>query len=197
VAAVQVPDEDRFLPLVLGSSFTLIGLGSLLVWPWKKLKRQRAERFLETGLPAIGTVRSVQDTGVTINDNPRVTIQFWIEPQNGSAPYQGEKTMTVSRLSIPFPGQRVPLLIDPTNRDSFALIADAPDDLSGLPPHVQRLVMSVRQDGGFVDATRGHARGNQETLDELARLNQLRQAGALTEAEFETLKARLLRNMSG
>ena len=53
-----------------------------------KGKRQKAENLLATGSKGVGTVQNVQDTGMTVNDNPRVKMTFRVEPLDGSAAFE-------------------------------------------------------------------------------------------------------------
>ena len=43
-------------------------------------KRQKAQNLMQNGAKGVGTVVGVQDTGTTINDNPRVKMTFRVEP---------------------------------------------------------------------------------------------------------------------
>ena len=54
---------------------------------------------MESGTKAVGTIATVRDTGMTVNDNPRVTMIFRIEPLDGTAPFEAEKQSTVPRVS--------------------------------------------------------------------------------------------------
>ena len=73
-----------------------------------KSKQEKAVNLVETGSRAVGTVLSVADTGVTMNDNPRVQMNFRIEPLDGSPAFEAEKTKVVSRVQIPRAGDRYP-----------------------------------------------------------------------------------------
>jgi hypothetical protein len=120
--------------------------------------------LVHAGRRAPAVVVDVQDTGVTINDDPRVRVRLRVEPE-GEAPFELERKLLVSRLGIPRPGARVEVFYDPGDRDEFTFrIADLTDD-----------------------APAGHDR-----LDRLALLGELRRDGVLTEAEFEAEKARIL-----
>ena len=77
-----------------------------------KSKKKQAADLVETGLKGAGTVISVQDTGMTVNDNPRVKMVFRVEPLDGGAPFDAEKTRTVSRVEIPRQGDRYPVWYD-------------------------------------------------------------------------------------
>jgi len=41
-----------------------------------KSKRKKAEELMATGSKGAGTVVMVQDTGMTVNDNPRIKMTF-------------------------------------------------------------------------------------------------------------------------
>src|SRR3954469_13997312 len=92
-----------------------------------KNKRKQAEQLFETGSKGVGTVLQVQDTGMTINDNPRVKMAFRVEPLDGGAAFDAQKTSTVSRVEIPRQGDRYPIWYDPSdaaNTWAYATVAD-------------------------------------------------------------------------
>ena len=70
-------------------------------------KKKKLEALFTTGSKGVGVVQSVKDTGLTVNDNPRVKMTFRIEPLDGSEPFEAEKTKTVPRVAIPRAGQTV------------------------------------------------------------------------------------------
>jgi len=73
-----------------------------------KSKRKKAEELMATGSRGAGTVVTVQDTGMTVNDNPRIKMTFRVEPLDGSPAFDTTKTTTVSRVQIPRQGDRYP-----------------------------------------------------------------------------------------
>src|SRR5215208_148719 len=90
-------------------------------------KRKQAEQLFETGSKGVGTVLQVQDTGMTVNDNPRVKMLFRVEPLDGGAAFDAQKTKTVSRVEIPRQGDRYPIWYDPSdpaNTWAYATVAD-------------------------------------------------------------------------
>jgi hypothetical protein len=91
-----------------------------------KSKRKQAEELRTTGSKAVGTVVMVRDTGMTINNNPRVNMTFRIEPVDGSGAFDAEKTATVPRLQIPRQGERYPVWYDPQDHSKwlFSVIVD-------------------------------------------------------------------------
>jgi hypothetical protein len=89
-------------------------------------QRKRAEELMKVGTQGEATILSLQDTGMRINDNPRVTMQLEIQMPFG-APYQITKTITVPliRLSQIQVGSKVPVMVDmtdPTNPDKVGLL---------------------------------------------------------------------------
>jgi len=89
-------------------------------------QRKRAEELMAKGTQGEATILSLQDTGMLINNNPRVTVGLEIRMPYG-APYQVTKTMTVPliRLSQVQVGSVVQVMVDmsdPTNPDKVGLL---------------------------------------------------------------------------
>jgi hypothetical protein len=89
-------------------------------------QRKRAEELMKVGTQGEATVLALQDTGMFINNNPRVTLQLEIRLPT-IAPYQLTKTMTVPliRLSQVQTGSVVSVMVDmsdPTNPDKVGLL---------------------------------------------------------------------------
>src|SRR5439155_10174496 len=157
-------------------------------------RKKKAARLFESGAKGVGVVERVQDTGMTINDNPRVKMVFRVEPLDGGAPFEVRKTATVSRVEIPRAGDRYPVWYDPDDPSTwaYATVADesgreqlrqafgsAADGFSGMGPAAAPAAPVAEPEAG-------------DPLDRLKKLNELREAGALSESEFETQKAKLL-----
>src|SRR3954454_24376324 len=91
-----------------------------------KSKRKKAEELMSTGSKGAGTVVMVQDTGMTVNDNPRIKMTFRVEPLVGSPAFDTTKTTPVSRVQIPRQGDRYPVWYDAqdTSKWMFATVTD-------------------------------------------------------------------------
>ena len=76
--------------------------------------KKKKERILTDGISAEAVVIDVADTGVTINNNPRVKLTLQVQPE-GDAPFQAEKKVTVSRVEIPRPGDKFFVRYDPAD----------------------------------------------------------------------------------
>ena len=154
-------------------------------------KIKRAQSLVETGARGVGTITEVRDTGITINDNPRVGITMRVEPEDGSAPFDAEKTVTVSRVAIPRAGDRFPVWYDRADPSNWVYGTDM--DPTQTPPEIQALF--ARAAGGVRSAHPTSAAAPADgpgPADELMKLNDLRLKGVLTDEEFAAAKARLL-----
>ncbi len=158
-----------------------------------KSKKKQAAQLFETGAKGAGTVISVQDTGMTINDNPRVKMVFRIEPLDGSPPFDAEKTTTVSRVEIPRQGDRYPVWYDvdePAKTWAYATIADD----SGRTT-MRQLFGDVAETFVGMNAPAAPAPagvGGQDVVEQIKQLADLHQQGILTDEEFAAQKAKLL-----
>ena len=156
-----------------------------------KKKREKAMNLFETGSRAIGTITQVQDTGTTINDNPRVKLLFRIEPLDGSAPFDAQKTKTVSRVEIPRAGDRYPVWFDAQDHESFAYATVANDEgRAQIRQLFGTAADTITGIGGALGAPAAPVAS--DPIEQIRRLDELRSAGILTDAEFEQKKAELL-----
>lgn len=159
---------------------------------FKSKKKQAAELF-ETGAKGAGTVISVQDTGMTVNDNPRVKMTFRVEPLDGSPPFDAEKTTTVSRVEIPRQGDRYPVwydLQDPAGTWAYATIADdnGRTTMRQLFGAVAETFVGMNAPAAPAPA----ASGGQDVVEQIKQLADLHSQGILTDEEFAAQKAKLL-----
>ena len=90
-------------------------------------KQEQAQNLVATGAQGTGTVVSITDTGMTINDNPRVQLVMRIQPADGSPAFDATKAVTVSRIAIPRAGDQFPVWYDRANPTQWAYgVATAP-----------------------------------------------------------------------
>ncbi|MEA2124658.1 MAG: hypothetical protein QOI80_1440, partial [Solirubrobacteraceae bacterium] len=163
----------------------VIGLGAMR---GGRSKLAKAQGLVATGARGVGTITTVADTGMTINDNPRVEVTMRIEPEDGSPAFDAQKTVTVSRVAIPRAGDRFPVWWDRNDPTQWAYGTDM--DPSQTPPDIQALFARAAAASAPVAAPA--AAPASAPADELAKLNDLRLKGVLTDAEFEAAKARVL-----
>lgn len=135
--------------------------------------RKRRRALQERGVQARGVIVEVRDTGMTVNDNPRVAMRLRVEPK-GEEPFEISKKKVVSRLAIPQAGAQTIVVFDPEDHDNVEFDEEA----------------MARANAEAQAAGRGSA--SKDPLDRLQKLSELRAAGALNEREFEAQKAKIL-----
>jgi hypothetical protein len=159
-------------------------------------KKAKAEDLMTNGARGVGTIIDVRDTGMTINDNPRVKMTFQIEPLDGSAAFTAEKTKTVSRVRIPQMGCRYPIFYDREDPNTFAFVEV--DDPQGYATVVQMFGDAFGADGtgvgrpAAVAAPAPAAPAGDDPIEKIRKLEELKNQGILTDEEFAAKKAELL-----
>ena len=152
-------------------------------------KKKKAEELFATGSKGAGTVLQVQDTGMTVNDNPRVKMTFRVEPIDGGEAFDLTKTTTVSRVEIPRQGDRYPVWYDPQDPGKWAY-ATITDDQGRAT--MRELFGDAAETFVGMGAPAAPASGGQDTVEQLKQLADLRSQGLLTDDEFAAQKAKLL-----
>lgn len=173
VAADGGVDGDTTFPLVFGAIFLLVVAAPVPIALFLRRRARRRQELERLGARGIATVLAVGDTGVTINDDPRVRLRLRIEPADGAEPFEADRAATVSRLAIPRAGDRYEVVYDGAERDEIHLGSALPRDPEPAdPPAPSPAVPGL--------------------VEHLAQLNDLRLKGALTDAEFQSAKDKLL-----
>jgi archaellin len=157
-----------------------------------KSKAQKAQDLMATGSKGVGTVVSVRDTGMTVNDNPRVEMVFRVEPLDGSPAMDLTKKTTVSRVEIPRQGDRYPVWYDPADAGTWAYATVADD----TGRETMRQMFGAAADSfvgmGAPAAPAPVSGAGQDVAAQLTQLADLKSQGLLTDEEFEAQKAKLL-----
>ena len=155
-------------------------------------KKKKAENLVQTGARGVGTVISVQDTGMTVNDNPRIKMVFRVEPLDGSPAFDAEKTKTVSRVQIPRQGERYPVWYDPADPGTWAFATVADDTgratMRQMFGDVADTFVGMNAPAAPVVASPT----GQDTVEQLKQLADLHAQGVLTDEEFAQQKAKIL-----
>jgi hypothetical protein len=134
----------------------------------------RREKLRADGIAAPAYVLQAEDVGLRINDNPVVRVRWRIHPP-GQPPFETESRETVpltalGRLSA---GQPFTIHLDPKVHTNFtvdwSITPVAPDD------------DARRSDGPPRDVT-----------ERLQRIDSLRSAGVITDAEYAEQRSRIL-----
>ena len=110
---------------LMGTGFLVIPLAiSFGILIWMLVKRKRIAELVATGKQGTAVVLDLSDTGVTINDDPRVKLLLEIHIPNYQ-PYQAQKTVTLPLiyLSQVQTGSTVNILADPAQPNDEKRIA--------------------------------------------------------------------------
>ena len=77
---------------------------------------------LKTGVSAPAVILSVQDTGVTMNDNPQARIRLRVMPMGGE-PFEAEVTQIIGRFQVAMlvPNASVTVKYDPNDKTKVAI----------------------------------------------------------------------------
>lgn len=105
----------KWFYFLMGTGFLVIPLAtSFGILLWMIVKRKRIAELVATGKQGTAVVLELSDTGVTINDNPRVKLRLEIHIPNYQ-PYQAQKTVTLPLIYLPQvqTGSTINILADP------------------------------------------------------------------------------------
>jgi hypothetical protein len=130
-SSMELPSLERGSekrPLALGSTLLalLLPLSSLAAGcSLFDTGMKQAKELQRVGMPAQAEIRSIGETGLTVNGDPVITLDVEVRPAD-RPPYQATiKRLWVSRLEIPQfqPGKVIPVRFDPKDpsRVSFDL----------------------------------------------------------------------------
>ena len=101
----------------------VVGIGPaiwLLMLTAGRRNAARAQNLMATGARGRGVVTNVGDTGMTINDNPRIMLTARVEPEDGSPSFDVQQTVTVSRIAIPRIGDQIVVWYDRNDPTQWA-----------------------------------------------------------------------------
>jgi hypothetical protein len=176
IAASTVPwAVDWTLPV--SSLFVLLWLPiTVAVAGWIGLVARRAESLRQHGIRATGVVLEVLKPlmNVVINNvYIERKVRLRIERGDGTPGYEAVWNGLFMLGAIPSTGDRIPLLVDPANPQRFEY--EKREGSRGAAP--------VRPPAPYRHSS---------ITDELEKLTDLRDRGALTESEFNTAKKKLL-----
>jgi hypothetical protein len=107
--------------LIAGVVFVLVGASLFAVGFMFSQSSSNAQRLQAVGIPGTATVISAQDTGMTINDNPRVNLTLQVAA--GGNTYQASTSVTVPRLQVGrlAPGSVLAIKVDPAKPSDMVI----------------------------------------------------------------------------
>ncbi|HEX2076795.1 MAG TPA: SHOCT domain-containing protein [Longimicrobium sp.] len=170
----------------IGVIWTLVALGLRGFYRGMHRRAQAEQQLFETGRRAVAVVEGVETTGMVLNNvNQQIVLQLRVQPP-GEPEFAHRRRMFVPFHGIPRTGDLIDVAYDPADPSKVALATDWRSNTGG-----GRLLLFRRPD--HADETAAGAQPRRDpVLDQLERLDRLRQSGTLTYAEFEAQKARIL-----
>jgi disulfide bond formation protein DsbB len=110
--------------LLMGIGLVLLGGICVVVHLLQQNEADR-QRILHDGVPALGTVLEVRDTGRALDDRVRLTVDYRVEPLDGSRFFTTTAGVFVSQDCSPVPGHHHAIMIDPNDRSRLAVLVRA------------------------------------------------------------------------
>jgi len=161
---------------------------AIAVAAWIGRFSSRARALQQRGIRATGIVLEVLKPWMNVVINNvyiRRRLRLRIQRQDGSPAYEGILKGLFMLGEIPSVGDRLALRVDPANPQHFDY------DKASTDAATAQAASAAASDPG-ISAVASESR-RQNLADELARLADLRDRGALTDSEFVAAKKKLLR----
>ena len=182
--------------------------------PSKRLMKQ----LEENGKHATATVVEIAEKGMAVTrgaegvvGNTELALKAHLRVQPEDEPeFEVKKRFSFRQLAVPSAGQTIPVLYDPADHDKIivdyspeaqqgaALSAAGidPSQIGQLMEQAQQLQAQAGQVQGMGQmpgmAPAAPAQPQVDPVEQLEKLAKLKESGALTEAEFEAEKAKIL-----
>jgi hypothetical protein len=186
--------------------------------PSKKLIKQ----LEENGKHANATVVEIAEKGMAVTrgaegviSNTELALKAHLRVQPDDEPeFEVKKRFSFPQLAVPSAGQTVPVLYDPQDHDkivvdysaeaqqgaAFSAAGIDPNQIGQLMEQAQQMQAQAGQmQGGMPEMGQmpgmtppAPAQPQADPVEQLEKLAKLKESGALTEAEFEAEKAKIL-----
>ena len=196
--AFSRPGESQGVFIFLGFQFVIMGI----IFVWIAIAMQRgiahAADLARNGATATATIVDVQDTGVTINNNPRLRLTLNVQPSSGDA-FQITANKTVARFAPPRVGDIYTIRYNLINPTDFVFTTEGATDAEGgtgaSSMTINRQTVTINRQDLLQELSTAAKEASVAKADPVARLTELtalRDKGVLTPEQFETLKAKIL-----
>jgi Short C-terminal domain len=178
--------------------------------PSKKLKKQ----LEESGKRANATIIEIAEKGMAVTRgadnvvaNTEIALKTHLRVTPDDEPeFEVKKRFSFPQMAVPAAGQTVPVLYDPNDHDkiivdysaeaqqnaAFASAGIDPSQISEMMQQAQQMQagMGMGQMPGM--AQPAPAQAQPDPVEQLEKLAKLKESGALTDAEFEAEKAKII-----
>lgn len=181
--------------------------------PSKRLKKHLEEKGTRANAKVLeiaekGMAVTSGAEGIAANTTVALKARLQVQPADGTPEFEVTERFRFSQFGIPSAGDLVPVIYDPDDHDKL-ILDDSPESVqqaalssAGLDPNAIQQAMQAAQQwqqtgqaaqamqlGG---APQAPAPAAPDPVAQLEKLSALKDKGALTEAEFEAEKARIL-----
>jgi hypothetical protein len=195
--------------IFIGQIWVAVSLLLALIFGLIGLAGRRAARLKTEGIRGQATILGAEQTGVYVNEQPQVKLTLRVEA-SGIQPFEIDKSVIVPLIALGRLSSGTPLTvyIDRENRERFVIdwsAGMAPAATATDRPPAAPAVQEALRAGGVDAAYQTAAADPQvpvapqskddEPLERLTKLMQLKGAQLITDAEFEEHKKRILEEL--
>ena len=155
-------------------------------------KAEAEQQLFESGTKATAVIDGVETTGLVVNDvNQQIILRMRVQPRGG-AEFPYERKMLVPFHGMPRTGDQIQVAYDPADHANVALDTDWRSDTAGGRLLVLPARPARRRRAGGAPAAEPDKTAPERVIEQLERLQRLRDDGALTDSEFAVQKAKVL-----
>jgi hypothetical protein len=179
--------------LMIGVIWAAVALGIRAFYGGMAKKAEAERQLFETGTKAPAVIDSVETTGLTVNEvNQQIILRLRVQPR-GEAEFPYERKMLVPFHGMPRTGDTIQVAYNPADRTQVALETDWRSDTAGGRLLVTSSPAAPAAAGAPAAMPAPPAKSAPErVIEQLERLQRLRDEGALTDSEFAVQKAKVL-----
>jgi len=167
----MIPEETR--SIWIGQIWVVVALGLAATYLLMIRRANKADQLRRVGTPGRAIIEGMTQTGTYINEQPVVKLDLEVQPE-GLPAYSLKKKgiVPLSALGQLGVGNALPIHVDPNDRENLVIDWGAP----AMPG----------------DAAVGAAPRSGDPSQRLEQLEQLKNGGAITDAEYDQQRQRIL-----
>ena len=192
--------------LLIGVIWVLVALGVRALYGGMAKRAKAEQQLFETGRKATAVVEGVETTGMVLNNvNQQIFLRLRVQPQ-GEPEFPYERKMFVPFHGMPRTGDVIDVAYDPADKSKVALATDwrsntaggrllllrRPGEGAAMPAGMQAGAASAGTASSAGSPAEDESTAPERVIEQLERLNRLKEEGALTESEFAVQKAKVL-----
>jgi putative oligomerization/nucleic acid binding protein len=178
--------------LMIGGIWALVAVGLRAFYSNMANKAEADRKLFDEGTRATAVIEGVETTGTVLNEvNQQIILTLRVQPPGGAEFAHTEK-LYVPFSGMPRPGDLIEVAYDPAQPGRLALETDYRSDTAGGRMLITRAPQAPAPDPSPAAPPADSRPAPERVIEQLERLNKLREDGALTDAEFEAQKIKVL-----